>query len=72
MSRRRARKLVVGAELLERMKARGILVRAASLKGLAEEAGLAYKDVDEVAEVAEIAGLSRRVAHLLPVGNVKG
>jgi tRNA-splicing ligase RtcB len=72
MSRRRARKLVRGAELRERMEARGILVRAASLKGLAEEAGLAYKDVDEVAEVAEIAGLSRRVAHLIPVGNVKG
>jgi tRNA-splicing ligase RtcB len=72
MSRSRARKLVRGAELRERMEQRGIAVRAASLRGLAEEAGLAYKDVDEVAEAAECAGLSRRVAHLVPVGNVKG
>ena len=72
MSRSRARKLVRGAELRKRMAERGIEVRAASLRGLAEEAGLAYKDVDEVAEVAERAGLSRRVAHLVPLGNVKG
>jgi tRNA-splicing ligase RtcB len=72
MSRSRARKLVRGAELRERMEKRGIVVRAVSLRGLAEEAGLAYKDVDEVAETAELAGLSRRVAHLVPVGNVKG
>jgi tRNA-splicing ligase RtcB len=72
MSRSRARKLVRGGELRKRMEERGIAVRAASLRGLAEEAGLAYKDVDEVAEVAERAGLSRRVAHLVPLGNVKG
>jgi tRNA-splicing ligase RtcB len=72
MSRTRARKLVRGRELQDRMAARGILVRSASLRGLAEEAGFAYKDVDEVAAASEVAGLSRRVAHLLPVGNVKG
>jgi tRNA-splicing ligase RtcB len=72
MSRSRARKLVHGRELQDRLAARGILVRAASLSGLAEEAGLAYKSVDEVAEATEQAGLSRRVAHLVPVGNVKG
>ncbi len=72
MSRTRARKLVRGRELQDRMAARGILVHAASLRGLAEEAGFAYKDVDEVTEATEIAGLSRRVVHLLPVGNVKG
>jgi tRNA-splicing ligase RtcB len=72
MSRRRARRLVKGRELQDRMAARGILVRTASLSGLAEEAGFAYKDVDAVAEATEQAGLSRRVAHLVPVGNVKG
>ena len=72
MSRTRARKLVRGKKLREQMAARGILVRAASWSGLAEEAGLAYKSVDEVAEATELAGLSRRVARLLPVGNVKG
>jgi tRNA-splicing ligase RtcB len=72
MSRRRARKLVRGDKLLRDMEHRGILVHAASLPGLAEEAGFAYKDVHAVAESAERAGVSRRVAHLTPVGNVKG
>jgi tRNA-splicing ligase RtcB len=72
MSRTRARKLVRGRELRERMEARGILVHSTSYRGLAEEAGFAYKSVDEVAEATELAGLSRRVAHLVPVANVKG
>jgi tRNA-splicing ligase RtcB len=72
MSRTRARKLVRGGRLQQRMAERGILVRAASLRGLAEEAGFAYKSVDEVAEATEQAGLSRRVARLTPVANVKG
>jgi tRNA-splicing ligase RtcB len=72
MSRTRARKLVRGRKLQDQMAERGILVRAASLRGLAEEAGLAYKSVDEVALATELAGLSKRVARLVPVGNVKG
>jgi tRNA-splicing ligase RtcB len=72
MSRTKARKLVRGRELQRAMAERGIVVRAASLSGLAEEAGIAYKSVDEVAEATELAGLSRRVARLTPVGNVKG
>jgi tRNA-splicing ligase RtcB len=72
MSRTRARRLVGGRELQDRMAARGILVRSASLRDLAEEAGFAYKSVDEVAAATEQAGLSRRVAHLVPVANLKG
>jgi tRNA-splicing ligase RtcB len=72
MSRTRARKLVRGDKLQREMASRGILVRAASLRGLAEEAGFAYKSVDSVAEATELAGLSRRVARLSPVANVKG
>jgi tRNA-splicing ligase RtcB len=72
MSRHAARKRTSGRELLRRMEERGVLVRASSLRGLAEEAGFAYKDVDAVAEASEQAGLSHRVAHLLPVANVKG
>jgi tRNA-splicing ligase RtcB len=72
MSRTRARKLVRGQKLQRDMAERGIVVRAASMRGLAEEAGFAYKSVDEVAEATEVAGLSRRVARLTPVGNVKG
>jgi tRNA-splicing ligase RtcB len=72
MSRTQARKRVRGRDLKRRMEHHGILVRAASLRGLAEEAGFAYKSVDEVAAATELAGLSRRVARLVPVGNVKG
>ena len=72
MGRRQAKKQFRGQELAEQMRQRGIYVRTASFSGLAEEAGAAYKSIDEVAEVTEAAGLSRRVARLVPVGNVKG
>ena len=72
MSRVQARKRERGSEVIARMARHGIVVRAASMRGVAEEAGFAYKDVDEVAAATETAGLSRRVVHLLPVGNVKG
>jgi tRNA-splicing ligase RtcB len=72
MSRHAARRRIRGRDLLRQMAERGLEVRVASLAGLAEEAGFAYKDVDVVAEVSERAGLSRRVAHLIPVGNIKG
>jgi tRNA-splicing ligase RtcB len=49
-----------------------VAVRGASARGLAEEAPLAYKDVDEVVRVCELAGLARRVARLVPLGVVKG
>ncbi len=72
MSRTQARKRVRGRDLKRRMEHHGILVHARSMRGLAEEAGFAYKSVDEVAAATELAGLSRRVARLVPVGNVKG
>ncbi|HSD66022.1 MAG TPA: RtcB family protein, partial [Vicinamibacteria bacterium] len=48
------------------------LVRSPSLRGVAEEAPGAYKDVTEVVEVTERAGLARRVAKLLPIVTIKG
>jgi tRNA-splicing ligase RtcB len=72
MSRSQAKKRFRGRELLQQMEARGNYVRTASYSGLAEEAGAAYKNIDDVVEAAEQAGLSRRVVRLVPVGNVKG
>ena len=72
MSRTAAKKRWHGRKLQEDMEARGIYVRTATWSGLAEEAGPAYKDIDQVIEATELAGISRRVAKLLPVGNVKG
>ncbi len=51
---------------------RGIIVRSASREGVTEEAPGAYKNVEEVVRVAEGAGLTRRVARLVPLGVVKG
>ncbi len=50
----------------------GIVVRSSSREGVTEEAPGAYKDVEEVVRVAEGAGLTRRVARLVPMGVVKG
>ncbi len=72
LSRKEASRRVEGRRLQEELKARGILVRSASWKGLAEEAPSAYKDVDDVVEVCHRAGLSRKVARLRPLVVVKG
>jgi tRNA-splicing ligase RtcB len=72
LSRTAARKLVRGDELRRELEARGIVVRSPSAKGLAEEAPLAYKEVDAVVHVVERAGLALPVARLRPIGVVKG
>jgi tRNA-splicing ligase RtcB len=72
MSRTGARKEISGAKLRKQLEARGVVVRSASNRGLAEEAPFAYKDVDRVVEVVERGGLAGRVARLYPVGVVKG
>ena len=72
MSRTKAKKLWRGKQLQREMEERGIYVRTASYAGLAEEAGVAYKDIDEVVEATEQAGISKRVARFIPIGNVKG
>ena len=72
LSRTAAKKQVQGGSLRRELEAQGIAVRAASSKGLAEEAPLAYKDVDAVVRVVEDAGLAGRVARLRPIGVVKG
>jgi tRNA-splicing ligase RtcB len=72
MSRHQALKRWHGRELVDELASRGIVVRTRSLRGAAEEAPGAYKDVDLVAEATERAGLARRVALLRPRACVKG
>jgi tRNA-splicing ligase RtcB len=72
MSRAQAKKHVRGEQLQQQMKERGILVKAASMSGLAEEAGMAYKNISEVVETVEVTGITRKVAELRPIGNIKG
>jgi tRNA-splicing ligase RtcB (3'-phosphate/5'-hydroxy nucleic acid ligase) len=72
MSRAQAKKQVRGEQLQQQMKERGILVKAVSMSGLAEEAGFAYKNISDVVETVEGAGITRKVAELRPIGNIKG
>lgn len=72
MSRSRAKREVRGDKLQKSMEKKGIYVKATSMSGLAEEAGLAYKDINEVVETLKTAGISKPVVQLKPVGNVKG
>jgi tRNA-splicing ligase RtcB len=72
MSRGQAKRRLGGEALLKEMEERGILVRAASRSSVAEEAGFAYKDLSEVVDVVQHLGISRKVAALRPIGNIKG
>lgn len=72
MSRRQATRQWRGETLIEELAARGIVIRCPSLRGVAEEAPAAYKDVDAVVDLADRAGLARKVAKLEPLICIKG
>lgn len=72
MSRQQAKKIVRGQELSEKLIREGIIVRSASWDGLAEEAGLAYKNITDVVKSVAQAGISTPVASFKPIGNIKG
>jgi len=72
MSRAAALREKSGREVAEELQAKGVLVRAASKKTLAEEMPEAYKDVTEVVEACHGAGISRMVVRVRPIGVVKG
>ena len=72
MSRHQAARSITGPQLRRQLEHQGIAVRGASARGLAEETPQAYKDVTQVVEAAEGAGLCRKVARLVPLGVVKG
>jgi tRNA-splicing ligase RtcB (3'-phosphate/5'-hydroxy nucleic acid ligase) len=72
MSRAKAKKMIRGAELRDQLRARGILICAGSMSGLAEEAPQAYKDVSRVVEVVHKLGIGTKIARLEPVAVIKG
>jgi tRNA-splicing ligase RtcB len=72
MSRTQAVKHAQGRRIDEELAKRGVIARARSWKGLAEEQPDAYKDVDLVVDVVHRAGLARKVARMKPIGVVKG
>jgi tRNA-splicing ligase RtcB len=72
MSRTAAVKDAGGRRIDKELEARGVIARAQSRRGLAEEQPKAYKNVDDVVEVVDQAGLSKRVARMRPIGVIKG
>ncbi len=72
MSRHEALKRFRGERIRDDLAARGIELQTSNLRGVAEEASEAYKDVDEVVRVSDEAGLGRLVAKVVPVGVMKG
>jgi tRNA-splicing ligase RtcB len=72
MSRTAARKGRDARQVQKQLEEAGIIVKAESRDGILEEVPEAYKNVDEVIDVVEQAGLARKVARLRPMGVVKG
>jgi len=72
MSRHQALRTWQGRQVIDELAARGIIVRSPSTRGVAEEAPGAYKDVTAVVDAADAAGLSRKVAKLVPLVCIKG
>jgi tRNA-splicing ligase RtcB len=72
LSRHEAVRRMKGRSAIAELAAVGVLARAPSLSGLAEEMPEAYKNVDEVVEIVEGSGLSRRVSRMVPFAVIKG
>ncbi len=72
MSRHQAQRTWKGRQVIDELAARGIVVRSPSMRGVAEEAPGAYKDVSAVVEAAQEAGLARMVARVEPLVCIKG
>jgi tRNA-splicing ligase RtcB len=71
-SRAAAKRSLRGVEVARQLADRGITVKTGNLSSLAEEASQAYKDVNEVVEVTDKAGISRKVVRTTPIGVIKG
>jgi len=72
MSRHEAMRRASGQEVVNRLESKGIIVKCWSERGIAEEAPQAYKNIEDVVEVVHNAGLSKKVAKLIPLAVIKG
>jgi tRNA-splicing ligase RtcB len=72
MSRHEAIRRLSAQEIVRNLEGKGILVKCWSLRGIAEEAPQAYKNIDEVIDVVHNAGISKKVARLVPLAVIKG
>lgn len=72
MSRHHAKKQIQGKKLIADLKKEGIIIKTGSIRDLAEEAPFAYKNIHDVVDVVDAAGIAGKVARLRPVVVVKG
>nr|MBA4404965.1 RNA-splicing ligase RtcB [Nanoarchaeum sp.] len=72
MSRHEANRLFTGEQITKDLAKEKIYIKAASVRGISEEAPNAYKDVDEVVKVADEVGIGKKIARLRPLGVIKG
>jgi tRNA-splicing ligase RtcB len=72
MSRRQAKKQWRGDKIVRDLAHQGIVIMAHSRPGVAEEAPGAYKDVVNVTDIMDAAGINRKVARLRPMICIKG
>jgi len=72
MSRHEAKKRISGLNLKAELAKEDIIVQSGSIRGLAEEAPAAYKDIDDVVDVVDQSGIAKKVAYLKPVIVIKG
>jgi len=72
MSRKQATRTISGQNVIKELKQKGITVKCWSSRGVAEEAPLAYKDIDDIVGVVQNAGLAKKVARLVPLAVIKG
>ncbi len=72
LSRTRARRIAQGRSIERELKDKGILIMAKGRGTIAEEMPEAYKDIDQVVNIVDKAGLSKKVAKLKPMAVMKG
>ena len=72
MSRKSATRNFSGEKIIKDLSQKGIIVKCRSYGGIAEEAPQAYKNIDEIVGVVHQAGLSQKVARLVPLAVIKG
>jgi len=72
MSRKEATRKISGAEVIKKLGQQGIIIKCWSMRGISEEAPQSYKDIDSVVEVVDKAGLSKKVARVIPLAVIKG
>jgi tRNA-splicing ligase RtcB len=72
MSRKEATRRVSGNEVVQKLAAMGIIVKCWSSRGIAEEAPIAYKNIDNVIEIVHNAKLAKKVARVVPLAVIKG